>query len=893
MKGYMSGPDMSAYDPGADASENGNTSQLTPVEVQTEGQRTVPAPNESASYTDHGFAVGMQLGERYELRMRLGAGGMGTVFLARDIALASDVALKVLHHDVTGREDALRRLRCEVLLAQRISHPNICRTYDLEEFGGSYFVKMEYVLGEPLAERRRRQGRLAIAEVLRIARAVASGLAAAHAQGVIHCDLKPENILIEHHTGRVVLMDFGLARVEVRGRAAGEAEVSGTPAYMAPEQLTGGPVDARTDLYALGCVLYEFLVGDVPHSEATTFESATRCIQKPIPDPRQRRPEIPLWLSHVVQRLLAKEPEQRWRSTSELLGALVGPQQYSQRKTLIAAVVTIALIASVAWVAASRRASSWQPKIQARLPVYEENSGNAVVSPDGKNLAYVADREGGWQLYVEPLAGGLARRVSEGYFYPVQWTHDSQALLGVTPDFSVLRIAIEGGATETIARGATEAVDCDGRLILAIRGTGEDAGSMQLTMQERPGHPQQEILRFPKGTLVRDLRCDRSGRMLAYALIVWKPVPLIQSDIYVLDIHRREARRLTFDQQSNRVPIFAPDGKSIVFSSMRNGTSELWEMSIQGGEALFIPTGLSRVAFVTGLTRIRASDISPDGKLLLFLEDTPALPCWAYRIDTGERRRINRTLDFFTYPQPSPDDREVLVRVARQGKNYAAVLSVQTGEERILSEADAAAIMPDGREVLVAINDEKGAHIQAIPWAGGTPRHIGQLPKPVILMVLGGDSIYARLGTADNPQGVWKVPLAGGPATRENIPPDAVMVPAPIGGWRLVGTIKNHTMFHWHLVRPDQPLDAPAAKMFAAGQIAWAPDGKTFVSWAGRDIVRHVIATGEEQPLLRSELVEGGMALSHDGKTLFFAEWSGRVTRQMIVNFADRPRPGQ
>lgn len=887
---------MSAFGTFAGVSEH-DAPRARQLEVSTEGQPTVQSSEESAICAEHGFTPGMQLGERYELRMFLGKGGMGTVFLARDTALASDVALKVLHRTVTDREDALRRLRAEVLLAQKISHTNICRTYDLEEFDGYFFVKMEYVIGETLARQRQRQreGRLAIDEVLRIARAVTAGLEAAHAQGVVHCDLKPDNIQLEHDTGRVVLMDFGLARAEVRSRVQGELEISGTPAYMAPEQLTGSPVDPRTDLYALGCVLYELLVGDVPYPHATNFSTASQCVLEPVPDPRRLRPEIPPWLSHVVQRLLAKSPRQRWRSAGELLSALGGPQRrLHRRKTFIAAAFIALGAASLTWVAATYRLSPWQPKITARLPVYEENSGNAVVSPDGRNLAYVADREGGWQLYVEPLTGGPAKRVREGYFYPVQWTHDSQAILGVTPDFHVFRIAIDDGSVQELAQGASEAVDCDGRLILATTGGDPTNKGTRLVMQKRPGEPLRDLLRFPEGTLVRDLRCDRSGQQLAYALIPWRSVPLSQSDIYVLDIDRGETRRLTFDQESNRVPVFAPDDKSIIFSSMRGGTSELWEVPVRGGDAGVIPTGVGRVAFVLGLTRIRACDVSPDGKFLVFLEDTPALPCFAYRIETGERHRISRTLDFFSNPQPTPDDREVIVRVARQGKNYAAALSVESGAERVFAPADAVTLTVDGREVLVALNDEKGAEVRAIPRTGGAPRSLGRFPKPVLVMSPGSDGwIYARLGTADHPQGIWKISPAGGEAVRENIRQDAAMLPAPTGGWRLVGDLLTSPMFRWHLVRPDQPLDAPAgaAETFDAGQIAWAPDGKSFIRWTGREIIRRDIATGQEQTLLRNALIEGVMALSHDGKTLFFSEWSGRVTRQMIINFDERPRP--
>src|SRR5262245_47564237 len=195
----------------------------------------------TASPPGEAYQPGDRIGARYRVSGFLGRGGMGAVYLAHDELLGDEVALKLVGEALTA--DHLDRLRGEVLLAQKVTHPAVCRTYDLEEIDHRWLIKMEYVDGESLATRLR-AGPLPIAEVIRIAREIAGGLASAHRRQVIHRDLKPHNVMLERGTNRVVLMDFGVAR---RIDAAGALEeIAGTPGYMAPESANRGRVDART-----------------------------------------------------------------------------------------------------------------------------------------------------------------------------------------------------------------------------------------------------------------------------------------------------------------------------------------------------------------------------------------------------------------------------------------------------------------------------------------------------------------------------------------------------------------------------------------------------------------------------------------------------------------------
>ncbi len=259
---------------------------------------------------------------RYQLLGRIGRGGMGTVYQARDTLVGDVVALKVLEVGERQGGELLERFRREVRLARRISHPSVARTHDLGEHAGRLFLTMEYVEGEDLQALLSRERPLAAARAARIALAVCEGLAAAHAAGVVHRDLKPANILVER-TGRVVLTDFGIARA-LAGEASSRTQgMVGTPLYMAPEQISGAEVEARSDLYAAGLLLYEMLTGQPPFTGDAPLAVAFARLRQPPPDPG-RYPGVPEALAALVLHCLAREPEERPSGAHEVAAALRG-----------------------------------------------------------------------------------------------------------------------------------------------------------------------------------------------------------------------------------------------------------------------------------------------------------------------------------------------------------------------------------------------------------------------------------------------------------------------------------------------------------------------------------------------------------------------------------------
>ena len=260
------------------------------------------------------FLAGTLLGGRYRIISLLGRGGMGEVYRATDLTLKQPVALKFLPEKMAHDPRLLARFHADVRLARRISHPNVCRLYDIGEVEGAAYISMEYIDGEDLDSLLRRIGRLAHDKALEIARRLCAGLAAAHDTGVIHRDLKPANIMIDRR-GEVLITDFGLA-ASPRELARAEAR-SGTPAYMAPEQLQGQRVSARSDVYSLGLVLYELFSGRRP------FDHTRRPEDRP-PSISSVTRDIDPAVARTIGRCIELDPRDRPASASAVAASLPG-----------------------------------------------------------------------------------------------------------------------------------------------------------------------------------------------------------------------------------------------------------------------------------------------------------------------------------------------------------------------------------------------------------------------------------------------------------------------------------------------------------------------------------------------------------------------------------------
>jgi predicted ATPase/serine/threonine protein kinase/Tfp pilus assembly protein PilF len=268
--------------------------------------------------------IGTRL-DRYEIRSSLGVGGMGEVYLAQDTRLRRAVALKLLTPQSIGNEDRLLRFKQEAHVASTLNHPNVAHVYDVGEANGATFIAMEYVEGQTLLQQLAR-AQMKLSEVLDIAIQMASALAAAHAAGIVHRDIKPENVMVRPD-GYIKVLDFGLAKLVEPQRADVEAAtlfqtepgvVMGTVSYMSPEQARGLPVDARTDIWSLGCVLYWMVAGYAPFEGSTPMDVIVSILEKNPPPLQSSLTGIPVELEQIITRSLAKDKELRYQTINEL-----------------------------------------------------------------------------------------------------------------------------------------------------------------------------------------------------------------------------------------------------------------------------------------------------------------------------------------------------------------------------------------------------------------------------------------------------------------------------------------------------------------------------------------------------------------------------------------------
>ncbi|MBI3971556.1 MAG: serine/threonine protein kinase [Chloroflexi bacterium] len=320
------------------------------------------------------------LGGRYELRHRLGVGGMAEVFLAIDHRLGRQVAVKLLAAAYAADRSFVERFRREARAAAAVNHPNVVAIYDWGTDGDQHYMVLEYVAGPNLRELIRRLGQIPEAESLEIAAQIAAALEAAHRRGVIHRDVKPHNVLVDEHrigghgeaARQVKVTDFGIARAAGAAQLTQTAVVLGTAQYISPEQAQHLPVDGRSDLYSLGIVLYEMLAGSVPFAGDSVVAVAWQQVHDPHPPLRGLRPDISAATEAVVTKVLAKDPAARFQTAAEMRAALEEVREQLVRAAAAAAATTRIIGPAVpAW-----------PEARQAVPPPAEDAHDAAPVPD-------------------------------------------------------------------------------------------------------------------------------------------------------------------------------------------------------------------------------------------------------------------------------------------------------------------------------------------------------------------------------------------------------------------------------------------------------------------------------------------------------------------------------
>ncbi len=401
-----------------------------------EGWRPASAPR---------FAQGALLAGRFRIVRFIARGGMGEVYEAEDLELRERVALKMVRSPLADDGEMVERFRLEVQLARRVTHPNVCRIFDVfrhqpaaegDERTGVAFLTMELLEGENLADRLARKGPLSTDQAWPIVEQIGAGLAAAHHAGIMHRDLKSSNVTLvasDAVRSRVVITDFGLAawrRPDVESQRDGPK--LGTPTYMAPEQVAGEAVTAAADIYSLGIVIYEMLTGKLPFAGDTPHQAALKRLRAPPTPPREHVPGIdPRWES-VILRCLERDPKRRFASAEDVLAALRARRDASVRRPVTW--LTLAVIVVLFGLSIGRWPYRSRDSLMARTVQLTTSRGLDLFpafAPDGRSLAFSSNRSGHFQLYVrgvEPAAPERELTDDDGENLQPAWSPDGSRL---------------------------------------------------------------------------------------------------------------------------------------------------------------------------------------------------------------------------------------------------------------------------------------------------------------------------------------------------------------------------------------------------------------------------------------------------------------------------------
>ena len=351
------------------------------------------AAKRAVSPTGNILEVGQVLGGRFEIQEMLGIGGMGAVYKAYDRDIDRVIALKCIRPELAKDPEITQRFTQELLLARQIAHKNIIRIFDVRDSGGLKFITMEYVEGQDLSSLVESRGKLTVAESVAIVMQVCSGLACAHAEGVVHRDLKPSNIMVEPQ-GRVVVMDFGLARADHIGQMTQTGAVMGTYQYMSPEQAKGAKADARSDIFTVGIILYELLTGKTPYSADSALASLLKRTQEAAVPASQIDPAVPRPLSAIVAKCLERDVAKRYQTADDLLndlkafhgGSTISPlsPRISQKMIwlvasfVLAGLITIAGIVKWSSSSGGGAATVVHPTVKILLADFQNNTSDSV-----------------------------------------------------------------------------------------------------------------------------------------------------------------------------------------------------------------------------------------------------------------------------------------------------------------------------------------------------------------------------------------------------------------------------------------------------------------------------------------------------------------------------------
>jgi serine/threonine protein kinase len=888
------------------------------------------------------LAPGSKLG-RHEVLAFVGAGGMGEVYRARDTELGRVVALKVLRPERASDEGARRRLMQEARTASALNHPHITTVHDIVEAGGMQCIVMEFVAGRPLSALIR--AGLDLDDALRIAIAIADGLARAHAAGVVHRDLKPANVVVSDD-GVPKVLDFGIAKlVEEPGAAAQDATQTedtgivshrptsgfrGTPGYMAPEQIAGGTVDARSDIFSFGALLYEMVTGKRAFAGATVAETLGAVLAVQPIAPRQIVPEVPVELEQAVMRCLRKEPERRFQSIADVKVVLqdiaearatsplprrARPRGARLLRGAAAVALALGLAALIAWWPRDAKNPTTPARLEP-LTTVPGIEGSPTFSPDGRQFAYSFDPEPlkddgrpDFDLWVRLVGGSEARRLTSDDTDDLapSWSPDGRWIaylrghVGDTPAVYLVS-ALDGTSRPVTAiraarietgwlRGAPASQITwapDSRAVIFARAEQSgDAGGLQLARIDGSGSRALTSTALP--TVHRDPALSPDGRRLAYSAcagVIYAPC-----DVYVLELDANQnpqppARRLTQHDLTVVGLAWTRDGEDLVFGGARFDLTHLWRVPADGSAP---PTRIE-------LGRRGLSPaIATSGDRLAFVYNVSNDDIYAFESGRPDRVVASSTL-LDQGPSYGPEGRFAFDS-GRSGEGNDIWIAKDVGGASPIQLTHgpggwqgSPAWSPDGS--LIAF-DSRGAdgfaHVWVVRPDGLDLRRVthGAIGEAMPSWSRDSRWLYYREDRADGSD-LWRLPIAGGAPVRVTHGGGFRGVEAP-DGQTLVFTVSDDesALFAQPVTGGPrrQVVGCAITRSLAAG-----PDGVYYMACPAQaptsKLYRLDLETGTELLLGIAAIGGGfvpGMSVSPDGQRILFTKHIAEGSDLMLV----------